>query len=41
MKIRACPECKTYLSEDSNAYYCTECDYEELKVKPYYWKGEE
>lgn len=38
MKPKQCPECKEYLSEDEQTYYCTECDYEEFKTRKVWWE---
>ena len=39
MKLKRCPICKEYLSQDDKELYCTtdECDYSEIIDRPLTW----
>lgn len=41
MMLKTCPKCRTWLSEDMDTFFCTECDYEEFKRYEPKWKMED
>jgi ribosomal protein S27AE len=40
MRPKRCPKCPTWLSEDEETFYCTNCDFEEFKIVKVKYKEE-